>query len=280
MSADQQAGGLSLLQRHTRCVGCRYDLYGQSIVGVCPECGLPVQRSRMRLPLDSDIPWQAQIERGLRLSIAAAAGWAVCTALAITTWFVPEAGIFLLIAAMLTVLVEAPSRRWLWKTPSGCERLVSRMTARVAMVFDAAAWIGLLCLSVAGWMSAGEYRLIAARFAMTGCVLLCFGVARLVPLYRLYGAIMQAIGSERLRQELSRLMTAHIVSELLVFGLLLAGAVQSFSNLFDWSGGLAAILWICTIVYCGVHPFIIGSAYDMWHRVREVRQLELGETGS
>lgn len=55
------------------CVSCGYDLTGLPDSGVCPECALPVARSRARPTLlrGADPAWLARTHRGLSLTVAA-----------------------------------------------------------------------------------------------------------------------------------------------------------------------------------------------------------------
>jgi len=266
-----------LLQRHITCVGCGYDLFQQPLDGRCPECELSVQRSRVRLPLDSDLAWQAQIERGLRLAIITSAGWAVCYLAAILAWIVPPTGAILFLVALATLIVEFRSRQLLWETPSGCELLISPKATRFARFFEVLTGVGLLFLGAGATTGSVNHGRLGYVLVTIGCLFLCVGVLHVPGLYSLFITIAHDIGSARLPRELRYAMIPRLTIEPLLFGSLAVGLVGSVAFDLRWSDGLVTLIWLSVIGFGIAQPFFIGSQYELWQRVREVRQLEEDE---
>jgi len=275
METGRPIGESPPVKRHVNCIGCGYDLFGLPAAGDCPECGLPVQRSRVRLPLDSDLQWQAQIEKGLLLEIWTATGWTMCAVLGLIAQFFGPAGLVLLVAAIATVVVEHFSRKLLWETPGGCAPLVSSRSATVAWSLDFNSRLGLLLF--AGTMAmVGPYRNDVARgLTAVGYVAMGIGSLRTLPLYALFIAIMEAIGSERQPKELARLRAVRLVVETLFFGVLITFGIRSI--VIPGEEDLDTLVVICAVAYCIVQPFVIGSTYDMWRRMQFLRRLEQDE---
>jgi hypothetical protein len=178
------------------CVGCGYNLRGLAADGRCPECALPVERSRLGDRLDvSNVRWLRTTHRGLSL--------------------VQWGG-----AAMLASVAAV----WVWS--AGGLLLSLRGSARVTlpmMILRASAILGALLL-VAGviCLTRPEPRTSATEPSLSRRRTLCGGLWAWVTVFLSMGvAVLLERDGRILPQTLARFSA--FAADVLVVGLLLLG---------------------------------------------------------